>query len=592
MTAELATGNIGSRRALATAERCAVALVTSRRQPHLGFLVALTASPLVIGLEADSFRGQLVGLQVQRSGGPEASLAFFRHPQSLCYVSAIPETVSPRGELVSNRMEASGWERFHLREFEAEALTEGARRVLARVAPLFLHHLTVASVLALLEAPNRSDLASDLPALLRLLTFDDLARAVAVLLDRGPLPFGVERQPAASWRQAFDALAAWKEQRPRTKVLEIGRDQDWLHKAYKDWRHDTILEGQANQLARRAIEPRQDLCIIATARNEGIYFIDWIAHYRALGADHVFLYTNDNNDGSDELLAALADAGVITWVRNSIGEATDGQIKAYTHALSILPDTLDYRWALVVDLDEVVVLNPEKHESLPALLRAREQQGAVAVAFTWVMFTPDGRREYDPAPLIERFQRKEPMANRHVKTAFQPRYHLSSWPHDPVAGARAPGTYVNAAGTIHHWPGKRTPPSEGEPNFDDAWLGHYFYKSIDEWIWKGSRNRGGYALRRELSFNVRALEGPARWFDASATEPERGALVHLDSLREEAARLRRLPGVAEAEAAIRRNFQDMVSAMKTTARETLGTTTEIDEPTRQRYLDLLGDTTR
>ena len=50
-------------------------------------------------------------------------------------------------------------------------------------------------------------------------------------------------------------------------------------------------------------------------RNEAPYIVDWLAHHRALGMDHVLVLTHDCDDGSDVLLGRLADAGVVTHER-------------------------------------------------------------------------------------------------------------------------------------------------------------------------------------------------------------------------------------------------------------------------------------
>ncbi len=54
--------------------------------------------------------------------------------------------------------------------------------------------------------------------------------------------------------------------------------------------------------------------IMATCvRNEGPYLLEWIMHYQLLGFDRIIIFSNDNNDGSDALLAALHEAQIIDW---------------------------------------------------------------------------------------------------------------------------------------------------------------------------------------------------------------------------------------------------------------------------------------
>ena len=46
----------------------------------------------------------------------------------------------------------------------------------------------------------------------------------------------------------------------------------------------------------------------ASTLSSGSRIIDWLEF------EAFYLYSNDNDDGSDALLSALADAGVITWI--------------------------------------------------------------------------------------------------------------------------------------------------------------------------------------------------------------------------------------------------------------------------------------
>ena len=46
-------------------------------------------------------------------------------------------------------------------------------------------------------------------------------------------------------------------------------------------------------------------------RNEGVYALEWLAYHQSLGIDEFFIYSNNNDEGSDALLKRLSGAGVI-----------------------------------------------------------------------------------------------------------------------------------------------------------------------------------------------------------------------------------------------------------------------------------------
>ncbi|NJS39772.1 MAG: glycosyltransferase family 92 protein, partial [Rhodobacteraceae bacterium] len=55
--------------------------------------------------------------------------------------------------------------------------------------------------------------------------------------------------------------------------------------------------------------PTTALCAIL--RNEIRGVVEWLAHYKALGVDEFLIYDNASDDGTEALLAALAEAGEI-----------------------------------------------------------------------------------------------------------------------------------------------------------------------------------------------------------------------------------------------------------------------------------------
>ncbi len=93
-------------------------------------------------------------------------------------------------------------------------------------------------------------------------------------------------------------------------------------------------------------------------RNEGIYLVEWIAHCRAIGFERIFLYTNDNTDGSSGLLQLLHRQGVIRLIENRFVPGLHPQIKAFEHSLHFLHELRDYEWVAYLDADEFLIRTP------------------------------------------------------------------------------------------------------------------------------------------------------------------------------------------------------------------------------------------
>ena len=51
--------------------------------------------------------------------------------------------------------------------------------------------------------------------------------------------------------------------------------------------------------------------IVTCMRNEAPFLLEWIAYHRAIGFTDFLIYSNDCEDGTDDLLDRLAERGVV-----------------------------------------------------------------------------------------------------------------------------------------------------------------------------------------------------------------------------------------------------------------------------------------
>ena len=316
-------------------------------------------------------------------------------------------------------------------------------------------------------------------------------------------------------------------------------------------------------VVRQSTPPARGICAIASARNEGPYLLEWIAYHRAIGVESIFLYTNNNSDGSDELLSALAKSRVIVWMQNELAPGCAAQAKAYGHALGVLPDTLDYRWALVIDLDEFFVFNPDLFRSLPEYISWQEQQPVDAIALNWAVVGSGGQINWRDEPVTKRFTTQLGTAPL-VKTMFRPRKFMHSTPHHPTAYRRTNTIFLNSDREAHVYTDSGDPAVSDSPRANCAWVNHYFFKSVEEFLWKFSRNRGDQPMVPELtsaalprdfveSFVAQHLNTNGTTSDAvQRCVPD----LNLRMLE-----LMTLPGVASAQAAIRDGFRAKLDSL-------------------------------
>lgn len=147
------------------------------------------------------------------------------------------------------------------------------------------------------------------------------------------------------------------------------------------------------------------LATLATVRDEAPYIVDWIAHQRAIGIERIVICQNDSVDGTDRLLAALADEGVITYIDNTHGQPIKPkwadlppQRRAYARGTKLAEiQTADY--VLICDVDEYLDLPGGR--TLPDLIASLGAPDVISLP--WRNIGSSGQTTFDPAPVTTRF---------------------------------------------------------------------------------------------------------------------------------------------------------------------------------------------
>lgn len=216
--------------------------------------------------------------------------------------------------------------------------------------------------------------------------------------------------------------------------------------------------------------------VVAIARNEAPYLLEWIAHYRVLGFQRITIYDNESNDASWRILAPLSKAGVIEAIYWRNRRKQHKQQSAYNHARLQQRDSLE--WCLIVDLDEFLVLK----EGLVLEDIVPRDPSISAVTIPWRVFGSSGQRYRGTGLTIERFQRAAPGNSETSKSLVRLRdvtWMGTHWP------ALSNGRMVDIAGDDFdpHKPPRRI--VDGA-----ARIHHYFSRSWEEFECKRSRGRG------------------------------------------------------------------------------------------------------
>ncbi len=493
----------------------------------------------------------------------------FGHPLTGLLLGA-PPAGAGGGPVLADRTTQGPWETFFLRPV-AFLRAEPLLPLLATIDRVLPACVSGPAMLQLLESSEEIS-PELLQAMGRLLAPDHAAWLGATLLGRPAALNGLTARLLGDlWAsQALPELAGWIAAPDRVmSVRRCGRDCDGLETAGRDGRPVSFAQ-TLNIAARAAVNPRRTLCVLACLRDEGVYLLDWIAHHRALGVEHFFLYSNDNTDGSDDLLAALARAGEITWVVNDAPPGGSPRYKAYGHALQMLPEILDYRWVAVLDVNEALAFDTALHASFADYLAWQERESVDAVALSWVVFGSGALAARAPHPVVERFLRRQPV-DRHVKSLYRPRRFVHAQAHFPIAPFGQAWSFRGSEGAPHPQQHEGNAAAfSPDPQDRQAWVAHYAVKSAEEFALRHSRGAADQVATRPLQLDLldtATIEGFLDQHRADWEEADERATVFADAAAGELARLSALPGVAAASASVERAYAAAAARLRQEMRD-------------------------
>ncbi len=422
-----------------------------------------------------------------------------QNPATRHYLCAHPSKDGAAAPVEINRTTPDEWETFRLEPLELDVVPSTARSIAESWAGNEFPASPIAAFVAALADPYSAlaRVVSSQPYSSFPLEQLDYLSSLIVKSDRA-LQDIAKLFPSDPWAKiALPRLAAWLNRRAAGETSSprferVTQETNPVARDPSDPRIATIPYA-LNALARRKVQPRKDVCIVATVRNEGIYLLEWVAWHRSIGIRDIFIYSNNNTDGSDALLAAMANAGLITWLENSdLGDAL-AQYKAYGHALSILPDTLNYKWTAIIDADEFIMMDFDKFGSVSEYLNWNELTSADAIALNWIFFGTNGNKMWLNDLTIRRFRATEQFPNHHIKTIFRTNKFIYSLCHYPKSFNDSKCSFVNDLRNPHTFNISGDMALSDVQVAKNAWINHYYVKSAEEFIWKKAR---GYGDRR------------------------------------------------------------------------------------------------
>lgn len=268
------------------------------------------------------------------------------------------------------------------------------------------------------------------------------------------------------------------EARIPSRKTQLSREKDWLASA-KHSHVFTVLNAAANSM----VAKNHSFAVVTSIKDEGPWFLEWLAHYKAIGAENIFVYSNNARLEDNNLLNILAEHGEIFWILNEVEPSTSPQKKSFQDAIWRNHFLSSHKYVLFCDADEFLISKDECDPVLQSgfLLGAGDAFDNLVVNWEWI-----GDRSalrWDEGLVIDRFVNGA--VHNKKKCVFRPECAVSMHQvHFPIMleGSRSCGADGSVILDITS--------DTFVPLEPKVLLRHYFAKSFEEFLLKVTRGRG------------------------------------------------------------------------------------------------------
>lgn len=217
-------------------------------------------------------------------------------------------------------------------------------------------------------------------------------------------------------------------------------------------------------------------CVVAIARLEGRYLIEWVEHYKSIGFDNAIICDNDHDDDEEDVSVILKPYEGFVKVLNYRNKVSY-QMKAYNEVYELFKN--DYDWFFFCDIDEYLEI--PKHKNISDYLQDKSEFECVMV--NWLCYGDCDNIRYEDKPIQERFKYPLPIdlkvqynfpENRHIKSFIKGSLDNVKFfcnPHCTDGHFKC----CNASGMqVENRPWQ-------EIDYSQAYLKHYITKSLEEY---------------------------------------------------------------------------------------------------------------
>ena len=246
--------------------------------------------------------------------------------------------------------------------------------------------------------------------------------------------------------------------------------------------------------------------LVGTAKNEGPFILEWVAHHLEVGFTDIVIYQNDSDDLTHEILSLLQAMGVIQYFVNHAGRGGH-QVRAYARA-GALPEYKAADWAMALDLDEFLVVKTGDGRLADFVAAAPESD---LMQVNWRLFGSSGKRLQSFRMQTERFTMADYLMEDNesfnaYKCLFRPAHYVRPGIHRPQLpkGSTFTPRVTNGSGLLPEQYKVKNYNSTDPGGQRLAQINHYIVRDLDTFLVK-TRRGSAHQDDREVGLKYWAL---------------------------------------------------------------------------------------
>ena len=265
------------------------------------------------------------------------------------------------------------------------------------------------------------------------------------------------------------------------------------HKKYKAIFLIIVIEIYSTFKHSKDISLKVCLCVIA--KNENLYVREFIDHYKNIGYNKIFLYDNNDKNGEhfEDVINDYIHNGFVKIIDFRERENNSRPIfDAYKDCYS--KNNKQYDWLSFYDIDEFLELN-KKYETIQDFLSDKLFHKCQNIKINWLMCDNEQSLYYENRPLLQRIKNfnYDNIENKYIKSTVRGNLRVNYWkklnnPHT----SKLKFISCSSSGKLIRY----NSPYNDPPEFTNAKLKHFYYKSFEEYCIKIKRGKYDYPNKK------------------------------------------------------------------------------------------------